>query len=168
MAGWAYSNFGDDQQTAQDDQLRHVDARGTLRMMMREEEVNEFRAATATSPTGPSLTPHGAVPLKSTLSKEILAAKRKPAVPVWIKKRPAEQEPTASAAATSSEDATNAAASKRNKPSAEIGAGTASPAAALAQPAAAEVPAPLAALVGYGDSDDDDDDDDDNDNDNEG
>eukprot|EP00966_Prymnesium_polylepis_P275291 6360412-Prymnesium_polylepis.1 len=165
MAGWAYSNFGDDQQTAQDDQLRQVDARGTLLFVQREDEVNEFRAATATSPTGPSLTPSGAVPLKSTISREALAAKRKPAVPAWIKKRPAEQEPTASPAACSSStgDAVDAAASKRSKPDGAGGGAVASPAAASAQPAAAaSVPAPLAALVGYGDSDDDDDNDDDN------
>ena len=148
MAGWAYSNFGDDQQTAQDDQLRQVSARGQLRAMMREDEVNEFRKAReSTSPSGPSATPGPAVvPLKPSLSKEKLPVKKKQAlvVPSFVKKRSANE------AEQTEKESSGGTSPKRAKPPEGD---------AAAAPAAAQMSAPLAALVGYGDSASDDEDD---------
>mmetsp|Transcript_5857 Transcript_5857/g.8940 ORF Transcript_5857/g.8940 Transcript_5857/m.8940 type:complete len:150 (-) Transcript_5857:1-450(-) len=144
MAGWAYSNFGDDQQAAQDDQLRQTEARGQLQMMMREAEVNEFRKAKATSPTLPSLG-GGVVPLKAVASKERLPAKKKPTltVPAWVKKRSSEEESGSPPKRCKAEGAA---------PSPAEGSSNATPATPSDTPA---VPAPLAALIGYADSDSD-------------
>lgn len=160
MAGWAYSNFGEDQQTAQDDQLQQLDARAQLRMIARQTESKEFQEAAknATSPTVSGA--QALVPLKATAMAAI--KKKAPVkIPSFIqpKKRPAEESSSSRLAAeeTSSSAAAGAAAMADEESPPKRGRCADEPSStqqASVPASAAGNPAQLASLVAYDDSDD--------------
>uniref|UniRef100_A0A7S4C6B2 Uncharacterized protein n=1 Tax=Chrysotila carterae TaxID=13221 RepID=A0A7S4C6B2_CHRCT len=85
MAGWAYSNWGEQQELDQQDQLRAIEAKAQARALNRQEEARAFLEAKATLPqsTSPSLL---ATPLKPNAAT-LLKSKSKPVLPSFIQKK---------------------------------------------------------------------------------